>query len=202
MIIGLCLLAGPVVAQEVAVAPPLPTSFRGGSYLPLDADEWQPAKLRYTAEQELLVADADHKPSDPLVLPATQVRAFVIGRDTFDVVHALVLPKPAQQLPAAFARRLFRGGGYLVAEYVAYLPKPEPALAYRLLLPRPGGPVAGVLPPTPRQFRLALAAVVQDYQPLAQQLELDPNVLPVQLPELLAAYGHWKAAQPANATTK
>lgn len=203
---GLLWLAatGAAAAQHLELPPPpaLPTNFRNGSYLPLDAADWQAAKLRYNAMPELQVLDAEHKADDPLVLPAAKVQAFTIGRDTFDVVRGLRVPQPAQQPPAAFARRLFRGGGFLVAEYVAYRYKPDPPVLYRLLLDRAGGRLVAVLPTTPREFRLALAAVVRDYQPLASQLELDPNVLPVQLPELLAAYGHWKQTQPANARAK
>lgn len=59
------------------------------------------------------------------------------------------------------------------------------------LLASPGKLV--VLPPNARQFRLALAAAMRDYSALATQLELDPQIMPEQLPQLLAAYEYWKA---------
>lgn len=203
-LLGLCLAAASAAAQTPALSPPpaLPTAFRAGSYQTLDAPDWQAAKLRFNGVPELLVQDADHKADDPLVLPPARLRAFTIGRDTFDVVHNLVLPGVAP-VAATFARRLFRSGGFLVAEYVVYRHKPDLPVAYRLLLDRgAGGRIAAVLPLEPRQFRLALAPVVRDYQTLASQLELDPNVLPVQLPELLAAYGRWKQVQVGSATNK
>ena len=54
---------------------------------------------------------------------------------------------------------------------------------------------AAVLPPGNVGFRLALSKALGDFEVLSHQLELDPSILPVQLPELLAAYGTWKANQ-------
>lgn len=201
--LGFWLAATSAAAQAPTLpAPtPLPSAFRSGSYQLLDGPRWQAAKLRFNGVPELLVQNADNKDSDPLALAPSQIRAFTIGRDTFDVVHSVTVPGGAP-VAATFARRLFRSGNFLVAEYVVYRHQPDPPLGYRLLLDRPGGHVAAVLPLEPHQFRAAMVPVVRDYQTLASQLELDPNVLPVQLPELLAAYGRWKQNQSGSATTK
>ena len=201
--LGLWLAATSAAAQTSTLPPPtpLPSSFRSGSYQLLETPGWQTAKLRYNGVPELLVQNADNKDSEPLVLAPGQVRLFTIGRDTFDVVHGLTVPGGAP-VAATFARRLFRSGGFLVAEYVMYRHQPDPPVAYRLLLDRSGGHVVAVLPLEPHQFRAALVPVVRDYQTLASQLELDPNVLPVQLPQLLAAYGRWKQNQSGSATAR
>lgn len=187
-LVAFLLLAGRVAAQ--APAPPTqPTTFRSGSYQ-LVVGDWKRAKLLYD-EHTLSVSDAEHKPKYPLVYPADSVRAFAIGRDTFEVVHGVDIPKPAQHLRSTFARHLYRSAGFQVAEYVAFPTPPEAPVVYTLLT-SPGKLV--VLPPNARQFRLTLAAAMRDYSALATQLELDPQIVPEQLPQLLAAYGHWKAS--------
>jgi hypothetical protein len=192
----LLFLAGSAYAQEPApglAAPAIhlpPTSFKGGAYQLKSSSEWKRAKLLYDA-QNLSVSDADHKPQYPLVFPADSVRAFFIGRDTFSVVREVDIPRPSQHLRSLFARNLYHRAGYEVAEYVAVTSGGQPPVVYTLLT-QAGRPQA-VLPPSNVQFRLALAKVLRDYPALAQQLELDPNILPAQLPELLTAYGNWKA---------
>ena len=192
---ALLLLTGRVAAQAPTPTPGVPvrtapTSFKNGSYQ-LASGEWKHGKLLYD-ERTLNVSDADHKPKEPLALPAGELRAFAIGRDTFEVVHEVDIPKPAQHLSSTFARHLYRSAGFQVAEFVSYLTPPEPPISYTMLL-RPGQPTV-VLSNNNVQFRLALAKVLSDYKALAQQLELDPNVLPQQLPELLTAYARWKAS--------
>lgn len=144
------------------------------------------------------MSDATHKPQSPRVYPADSVPVFTLGRDTFQLVREVELPRPAEHLRATFARRLYRRAGFEVTEYVAGPPAPAPPLVYTLLS-RPGQPAA-VLPPGKVGFRLALAKVLADYPALSHQLELDPTLLPEQLPELLTAYGNWRAKQ--GATTK
>ena len=191
--LGLLLLAAsPAAAQAQAPAPPAylpPTSFKGGSYQ-LKTGNWKRAKLLYDA-QTLSVSDATHKPQYALVYPADSVRAFAIGRDTFAVAREVDIPRPSQHLRTLFVRQLYRQGGFQVAEYVAVMPASQPPVVYTLLTQ--ANQVRAVLPPNNTQFRLALAKVLRDYQALAQQLELDINILPEQLPELLTAYGRWKA---------
>jgi|GEM_PF-1306026 len=200
----LLLVAGPAAAQAptapaAPAAPrPLPTSFRGGSYQ-LRHGDWQRGKLLYDA-QNLSVSDADHKPQYPLVYPADSVRAFVVGRDTFATVRELDVPRPAQHLRSAFVRQLYRRGGFQVGEYVAYLAAPSPAIAYTVLT-RPGE-LPTVLPANNTLFRVALAKTLRDYQALSQQLELDPKIIPDQLPDLLTAYGRWKSANPTRTAAK
>ena len=181
-------MAVPVAAQQAVPHLP-PTSFRNGSYL-LKTGNWQRAKLLYDT-QSLRVSDADHKPDDPLDFPAEQVQAFVIGRDTFMVVREVDIPRPTQHLRSAFVRQLYRRGGFQVCEYVAAQMPPESPLAYMLLAQ--ADKLAAVLPPGNVGFRLALSKALQDFPALSHQLELDPNILPVQLPQLLSAYGTWKA---------
>lgn len=193
---GLLLLAGTARAQGPAAVPPAPavhlppTSFKGGGYLLTKDRDWKRAKLLYDA-QNLSVSDADHKPQYPLVFPADSVRAFFIGRDTFSVVREVDIPRPSQHLRNLFARNLYHRAGYEVKEYVAVMPAGQPPVVYTLLT-QAGRPQA-VLPPNNIQFRLTLAKAVRDFQALAQQLELDPNISPEQLPELLTAYSQWKA---------
>lgn len=188
------LLAGSAAAQ--APAPPAvhlpPTSFKGGAYQLKAHPDWKRARLLYDA-QNLSVSDATHKPEYALVYPADSVRAFAIGRDTFSVVREVDIPRPDQHLRTAFARQLYNRGGFRVAEYVAVLPAPQPPVVYTVL--SEASQVRAVLPPGNVQFRLALAKALLDYTALSQQLELDPNILPAQLPELLAAYGRWKATE-------
>lgn len=181
-------MAAPAAAQQPVAHLP-PTSFRGGSYK-LKNGDWQRAKLLYDT-QSLRVSDADHKPDDPLDFSAEQVQAFVVGRDTFTVVREVDIPRPTQHLRNAFARQLYRRGGFQVCEYVAAQMPPELPLAYTLLTQ--AGRLAAVLPPGNVGFRLALSKALQDYPTLSHQLELDPNILPVQLPQLLSIYGTWKA---------
>lgn len=196
-LIGLLLLAASAHAQEpvpVPAAPVVhlpPSSFKGGAYQLKNSREWKRAKLLYDA-QSLSVSDADHKPQYPLVYPADSVRAFFIGRDTFSVVREVDIPRPSQHLRSLFARNLYHRGGYEVVEYVAVMPAGQPPVVYTLLT-QAGQPQA-VLPPNNVLFRLTLAKVVRDFPALSQQLELDPHLLPEQLPELLMAYGKWKAA--------
>jgi hypothetical protein len=184
-------------AQEPAPGPAAPvvhlppTSFKGGAYQLKNSREWKRAKLLYDA-QNLSVNDADHKPQYPLVFPADSVRAFFIGRDTFSVVREVDIPRPSQHLRTLFARNLYHRAGYEVAEYVAVMPAGQPPVVYTLLT-QAGRPQA-VLPPSNVQFRMTLAKVLRDFPALSQQLELDPNILPEQLPELLTAYSRWKAA--------
>lgn len=188
------LLAGSAAAQAPA-APAAhlpPTSFKGGAYQLKSRPDWKHAKLLYDA-QNLSVSDADHKPQYALVYPADSVRSFVIGRDTFAVVREVDIPRPTQHLRTLFARQLYHRGGFQVGEYVAPMPAPQPPLVYTLLSEASG--VRAVLPPSNVQFRMALAKALLDYTALSQQLELDPNILPAQLPELLTAYGHWKATE-------
>jgi len=185
------LITTPAAAQQPAAHLP-PTSFRGGSYL-LKSGDWQRAKLLYDL-QSLRVSDAAHKPNDPLDFPAEQVQAFVIGRDTFTVVREVNIPRPTQHLRSAFVRQLYRRGGFQVCEYVAMQMPPESPLVYTLLTQ--ADRLAAVLPPGNVGFRLALAKALQDFPALSHQLELDPNVLPTQLPQLLSAYGTWKADHP------
>jgi hypothetical protein len=168
-----------------------PTSFKGGAYQLKNSRDWKRAKLLYDA-QNLSVSDADHKPQYPLVLPADSVRAFVIGRDTFSVVREVDIPQPNQHLRTLFVRNLYHRAGYEVAEYVVVMPAGQPPLVYTLLTQ--GGRPQAVLPPANVQFRLALAKALRDFPALSQQLELDPTIVPAQLPELLTAYGRWKAA--------
>ncbi|AMR29052.1 hypothetical protein A0257_19405 [Hymenobacter psoromatis] len=181
------LLAGPAAAQQPATHLP-PTSFRSGSYQ-LKNGDWQRAKLLYDP-QSLRVSDAEHKPDYPLEFPAEQVQAFVIGRDTFTVVREVDIPRPTQHLRSAFVRQLYRRGGFQVCEYVAAQLPPDSPLAYTVLAQ--GDRLAAVLPPGNVGFRLALAKALQDFPALSHQLELDPSILPVQLPQLLSAYGTWK----------
>ena len=189
--IGLFLLiATPALAQQPAPRL-LPTGFHSGSYLLLNGD-WQRAKVQYDT-QSLRVSDKDHKPDAALVYSAESVRAFVIGRDTFSVAHEVDIPRPAQHFTDLFVRQLYRRGGFQVSEYVALPPAPEPPLLYTVLV-APGQPAA-VLPPGKVGFRLALAKAVRDFEVLSHQLELDPTIVPAQLPELLTAYGNWKAMQ-------
>ena len=193
--LGLFLVSA-VSAAAQQLAPRLPpTGFRSGSYQ-LKTGDWQRGKLLYDA-QNLRVSDADHKPDDPLLFEADQVQAFVVGRDTFAVAREVDIPRPAQHLRSVFVRQLYRRGGFQVCEYVAMQLPPEVPLVYTLLsqASRP----AAVLPPGNVGFRLALAKVLQDFPALAHQLELDPNVLPVQLPQLLSAYGTWKVGHPTAA---
>jgi hypothetical protein len=199
--IGLFLLvAGPAAAQMPAQAPapavaPVhlpPTTFRGGAYQLKAHPDWKRAKLLYDAHN-LSVSDADHKPQYALVYPADSIRAFAIGRDTFSVVHEVDIPRPSQRLHNLFVRNMYHRGGFQVAEYVAVMPAPQPPVVYTLLAQ--AGQVRAVLPPTSVQFRLALAKALLDYTALSQQLELDPNIIPEQLPELLTAYGHWKSTE-------
>ncbi len=193
----LCLVAGTARAQApIAVPPPPavhipPTSFKGGGYLLNKDRDWRRAKLLYDA-QSLSVSDADHKQQYPLVFPADSVRAFFIGRDTFSVVRQVDIPRPSQHLASLFARNLYHRAGYEVKEYVAVLPAGQPPVVYTLLTQ--GNKPQAVLPPNNVQFRLALAKVVRDFPALAQQLELDNNISPEQLPELLTAYARWKGA--------
>ena len=193
------LLAAPVAAQEtgppaapkpIAVHLP-PTSFKSGAYQLKNGRDWKRAKLLYDT-RSLSVSDADHKTQYPLVYPTDSVRAFVIGRDTFSVAREVDIPRPAQHYPGLFVRQLYRQAGFQVAEYVAVMPSPEPPVVYTLLT-QAGQPKA-VLPPGKIQFRLALSKALSDYPALSHQLELDPNILPEQLPELLTAYGRWKSA--------
>lgn len=193
-IIVLLLLAGRVAAQGV-VPRAAPTTFRGGSYQLLDG-AWQRGKLLY-GEHNLQVIDADHRQSQALVYSADSVRAFVIGRDTFETVREVDIPRPAHHLRSTFARHLYRRAGFQVAELVAYPAPPEAPVVYTLLV-GPGSVV--VLPASNVQFRLALAKALHEYTALAQQLELDPNILPQQLPELLTAYGRWKSTSGAAST--
>jgi hypothetical protein len=192
----LLFIAGSAYAQEPAPAPSAPvvhlppTSFKAGAYQLKHDRDWKRAKLLYDA-QNLSVSDADHKPQYPLVYPADSVRAFVIGRDTFSVVREVDIPRPSQHLGSLFVRNLYHRAGYEVAEYVAVMPAGQPPVVYTLLT-QAGRPQA-VLPPSNVQFRLALAKVLRDFPALAQQLELDPTIAPAQLPELLTAYGKWKA---------
>ena len=181
-------LAGRVAAQAPVPQGP-PTSFRSGTYQ-LVTGNWKRAKLLYD-DRTLWVSDATHKPKEALEYPADSVRSFIIGRDTFEVVHALNIPKPAQHFRSTFARHLYRSAGFQVAEFIAYQTQPEAPLVYTLLT---RASTLVVLPPSARQFRLALAAAVRDFPALATQLELDQQLLPEQLPQLLAAYGHWKAS--------
>lgn len=180
-----------IVQVRAQTAPPraAPTTFRSGSYRLADGN-WRRGKLLYD-DQQLLINDDTHK-KEPLVYPADSVNFFTIGRDTFELVREVDIPRPAQHLRSTFARHLYRQAGFQVDEFVAYLPKPETPLVY-MLLASPGQPTV-VLPPSKVQFRLALAKVVHDFPALAQQLELDPNILPEQLPELLTAYARWKAS--------
>lgn len=183
--------AGPALAQAPAPAVHLPpTSFKGGAYQLKAHPDWKRAKLLYD-DQNLSVSDAAHKPDYALVYPADSVRAFAIGRDTFSVVHEVDLPRVAQRRHNLFARNLYHRGGFEVVEYVAVAPAPAPPVVYTMLAQ--AGQVQAVLPPGNVQFRLALAKALLDYTALSQQLELDPNILPAQLPELLTAYGRWKA---------
>jgi hypothetical protein len=190
-------MAGSAYAQAPDTGPAAPgvhlppTSFKGGAYQLKNSREWKRAKLLYDA-QNLSVSDADHKTQYPLVFPADSVQAFFIGRDTFSVVREVDIPRPSQHLRSLFARNLYHRAGYEVAEYVAVMPAGQPPVVYTLLTQGGRGPVA--LPPSKVQFRLTLAKVLRDFPALAQQLELDPNILPEQLPELLTAYGNWKAA--------
>ncbi|QKG55432.1 hypothetical protein GKZ68_01515 [Hymenobacter sp. BRD128] len=185
------LMAGPGAAQTPAPTVHLPpTSFRGGAYQLKAHPDWKRAKLLYD-DHNLSVSDADHKQAYALVYPADSVRAFTIGRDTFSVVHDVDMPRSSQRLRNLFVRNLYHRGGFQVAEYVAVMPSPQPPLVYTLLAE--AGQVRAVLPPNNVQFRLALAKALLDYTALSQQLELDPKIIPEQLPELLAAYGRWKA---------
>lgn len=192
-------LAVPVAAQETVPAaaprPPAvhvpPTSFKSGMYQLKNGRDWKRAKLMYDAHS-LSVSDADHKPQYPLVYPTDSVRAFVIGRDTFSVVREVDIPRPVQHYPSLFVRRLYRQSGFQVAEYVAVMSQSEQPVVYTLLM-QAGQPKA-VLPPNKIQFRLALSKALSDYPTLSHQLELDPSILPEQLPQLLAAYGRWKNA--------
>ncbi|GAA4493472.1 hypothetical protein GCM10023172_02070 [Hymenobacter ginsengisoli] len=192
----LLLAAGPAVAQTPAPVPAAPavhlppTSFKGGAYQLKAHPDWKRAKLLYD-DQTLSVSDADHKPQYALVYPADSVRAFAIGRDTFSVVHDVDMPRSVQRRRNLFVRNLYRRGGFQVAEYVSVMPSPQPPMVYTLLAQ--DGQVRAVLPPNNVQFRLALAKALLDYTALSQQLELDPKIIPEQLPELLAAYGRWKA---------
>jgi len=183
--------AGPALAQ--APAPPVhlpPTSFKGGAYQLKAHPDWKRAKLLYD-DQNLSVSDAAHKPEYALVYPADSVRAFAIGRDTFSVVHEVDMPRSTQRRHHLFVRNLYHRGGFEVVEYVAVQPAPASPQVYTMLAQ--AGQVQAVLPPNNVQFRLALAKALLDYTALSQQLELDPNILPEQLPELLTAYGRWKA---------
>ncbi|WP_151087586.1 hypothetical protein [Hymenobacter baengnokdamensis] len=197
---ALLLVAGPVAAQQTDVPPMAPvvvihtppTSFKTGTYQLKRGSDWKRAKLLYDA-RSLSVSDADHKPQYALVYPADSVRAFTIGRDTFSIVQEVDIPRPAQHYPSLITRNLYHQAGFYVTEYVAVLPAPQPPVVYTLLT-RPAQPQAlAVLPPSKVQFRMALAKVLHDYPALSQQLELDPNIIPEQLPELLTAYGRWKA---------
>ena len=188
--LGLFLLTAVPAAAQQSV-PHLPsTSFRSGSYQ-LKNGDWQRAKLLYDP-QSLRVSDAKHKPDYPLEFPAEEVQAFAIGRDTFMVVHDLTILRPAQHLRSTFVRQLYRRGGFQVCEYVAAQTPPEQPLAYLLLTH--ADRLVAVLPPGNVGFRLALSKALEDYPVLSHQLELDPNILPVQLPQLLSAYGTWKAS--------
>ncbi|MDO7888096.1 hypothetical protein [Hymenobacter cheonanensis] len=190
------LLAGSAAAQAPAPAASAvhlpPTSFKGGAYQLKSHPDWKHAKLLYDA-QTLSVSDADHKPQYALVYPADSIRAFAIGRDTFAVVREVDIPRPGQHLRTLFARQLYHRGGFQVGEYVAVPPAPQPPIVYTLLTE--ASQVRAVLPPSNVQFRLALAKALLDYTALSQQLELDPNILPAQLPELLTAYGRWRATE-------
>jgi hypothetical protein len=195
--LGLILLAaGPVAAQTPVPAPAAPavhlppTSFKGGAYQLKAHPDWKRAKLLYD-EHSLSVSDADHKPQYALVYPADSVRAFAIGRDTFSVVHEVDMPRSTERRHNLFVRNLYHRGGFEVGEYVAVMPAPQPPIVYTLLAQ--AGQVRAVLPPNNVQFRLTLAKALLDYTALSQQLELDPKIIPEQLPELLAAYGRWKA---------
>lgn len=190
---ALCLVAGTAHAQaptSPAVHLP-PTSFKSGAYLLNKDRDWKHAKLLYDA-QNLSVSDAEHKQQYPLVIPVDSVRAFYIGRDTFSVVRQVDIPRPSQHLSSLFARNLYHRAGYEIKEYVAVMPAGQSPVVYTLLTQ--GGQPQAVLPPSNIQFRLALAKVVRDFPALAQQLELDNNIMPEQLPELLMAYGRWKAS--------
>ena len=169
----------------------LPTGFHNGSYHLLNGD-WQRAKVGYDT-QSLRISDKDHKPETPLVYSAESVQAFVIGRDTFSVAREVDIPRPAQHFTNLFVRQTYRRGGFQVSEYVALPPAPEPPLVYTVLVAP--SQVATVLPPGKVGFRLALAKALRDYEVLSHQLELDPSIMPEQLPELLTAYGTWKAKQ-------
>lgn len=204
--LGLFLLAvGPAATPAAAQTPePVPaapavhlppTSFHGGAYQLKAHPDWKRAKLLYD-DQNLSVSDADHKPQYALVYPADSVRAFAIGRDTFSVVHEVDLPRSSQRLRNLFVRNLYHRGGFQVTEYVAVMPSPQPPVVYTLLAQ--AGQVRAVLPPTNVQFRLALAKALLDFTALSQQLELDPKIMPAQLPELLTAYGRWKATSGAK----
>jgi hypothetical protein len=193
----LLLVAASAHAQAPAPAPaPVaptvhvpPTSFKGGAYQLKKGSDWKRAKLLYDA-QNLSVSDANHKQQYPLVYPADSVRAFTIGSDTFSVVREVDIPRPSQHLSSLFARNLYHRAGYEVVEYVAVMPEGQPPVVYTLLT-QAGRPQA-VLPPSSVQFRLALSKVLRDYQALAQQLELDPKIMPEDLPVILTAYGRWK----------
>ncbi|MDJ0366878.1 hypothetical protein QMK33_17135 [Hymenobacter sp. H14-R3] len=195
----LTLLAAPVAAQEIAPAvaprPPAvrlpPTSFKSGTYQLHNSRDWQRAKLLYDAHS-LSVSNADHTTQYPLVYPTDSVRAFVISRDTFSVVREVDIPRPTQHFPSLIVRHLYWQAGFQVAEYVSVMPAPEPPVVYILLTQ--AGKLKAVLPPNNLQFRLALSKALSDYPTLSHQLELDPNIMPEQLPQLLTAYGSWKNA--------
>jgi hypothetical protein len=189
------LAAGPAVAQTPVPAPAVhlpPTSFRSGAYQLKAHPDWKRAKLLYD-DQSLSVSDSEHKQQYALVYPADSVRAFAIGRDTFSVVHEVDMPQSNKRRHNLFVRNLYHRGGFQVSEYVAVMPSPQPPVVYTLLAQ--AGQVRAVLPPNNVLFRLALAKALLDYTALSQQLELDRNIIPEQLPDLLTAYGHWKATE-------
>lgn len=167
-LIVLLLFAGQAVAQAPALCA-APTIFREDTRQ-LASGEWWRGKSLYD-ENILMVSDAEYRPAKAFVLPASEMKAFMISRDTFETVHEVAIPRPAHHLRDMFARCLCRPAGYRVAEFVAY-PTPAARILYTLLA-RPGS--VAVLPPTNVQFRLALAKVLHDHTALAQQLELAPQ---------------------------
>ena len=192
LLLALLLVAGRAAAQATGPARPATTlTFRAGSYQLRRGGDWQRAKLAYDA-QGLHVSVAGYEPQDPVLYPADSVRGFSIGRDTFSVMRAVDIPAPAHRFNSLITKNLYYKAGFLVAEYVEAGPAPQPPLVYLLLAQ--AGQLRAVLPPNNTLFRLALSKALSDYPALSHQLELDPNILPKQLPELLTAYGRWKSA--------
>lgn len=178
----------------------LPAPAVSGTYQ-VDGGTWQEGLLYVNTPDQLKVLSKDRK--DTTIYKAGQVKIYVTGRDTFEVVRNLKTKKGA--LETAFAHRLYRYGqltAFKVPKRLLLFGEPNvngyPATALELVVQSTTGD-AVVVPVGRRAFIEAMLPLVGNCPELATQISKG-KLWREDMRQILQTYARWQQANPQSAT--
>ncbi|RSK48547.1 hypothetical protein [Hymenobacter rigui] len=177
----------------------IPAPATVGTYK-IEGGAWQEGLLYVGVPGQLSVLSQDKK--DTVTYQAKQVKAYVTGQDTFEVLRNLKVKKG--NLEAVFAHRLYKYGqltAFKVPRRLILFGEPSvngiPASVFELVVQSTTGD-AVVVPIGRRAFIEAMLPLVGDCPELATQISKG-KLWREDMRKILRTYAYWQQANPQSA---